>query len=85
MSSRNVLLSPAQRDRSLGLSRALAVAGDGEGAMRQVLEAHELDVDYAVIRDASTLEPPAPGSTGPRRAVIAARLDAVRLIDNDAC
>ena len=85
MSSRNVLLTADQRDRARGLSRARAGAGDGEDAMQQVLDAHKLDVEYAVIRDAETLEPPTPDSTAPLRALIAARLDAVRLIDNGIC
>jgi pantoate--beta-alanine ligase len=40
-------------------------------------------VDYAVVRDGATLEP-IQSFANPARALIAARLDAVRLIDNDA-
>ena len=85
LSSRNALLSPEQRDRALGLSRALAVATDGEAAMHKVLETHGLATEYAVIRHARTLEPIEPGSDAPVRALIAAGLEGVRLIDNDAC
>ena len=84
MSSRNTLLSPDQRDRALGLFRALDVADEGEAAMRRVLDEHGLETEYAVIRDAKTLEPCEPGTHQPTRALIAARLDAVRLIDNAA-
>jgi pantothenate synthetase len=52
--------------------------------MRVVLDEHGLETEYAVIRDAATLEPIQLGSTGPIRALIAARLDSVRLVDNDA-
>lgn len=82
MSSRNALLPAAQRERALGLSRALAAAGDGEQAMRTILDEHGLETEYAVVRDARTLEPVEPGSGAAARALIAARLDEVRLIDN---
>jgi pantoate--beta-alanine ligase len=86
-SSRNAYLSPAQRKRALGLSRALCAAAgeqgpaDAESAMATVLEAHELDVDYAVVRDAETLMAVSDASIA-TRALIAARIGEVRLIDN---
>ena len=49
--------------------------------MRQILVEHELDIDYAAIRDSETLTPPTQ-SDRPLRALVAARLGAVRLIDN---
>ena len=82
MSSRNALLPAAKRERALGLSRALAAADEGEEAMRTILDEHELETEYAVIRNARTLEPVDPDSDAPARALIAARLDEVRLIDN---
>ena len=82
MSSRNAMLPAAHRERALGLSLALAAAGDGEEAMQTILDEHELETEYAVVRDARTLEPAAPGSDTPARALIAARLDDIRLIDN---
>ncbi|MAB83432.1 MAG: pantoate--beta-alanine ligase [Phycisphaerae bacterium] len=85
MSSRNARLSPDQRERATGLSRALAVAGGGEDAMHVVLDKHGLETEYAVVRDALTLEPVEPGSDLPSRALIAARLGGIRLIDNAAC
>lgn len=86
MSSRNVFLTGDQRPRAAALSRALRDAcaepapAAAEARMRAVLEDAGLGVEYAVVRDAETLMPPA----GPRpaRALIAARLGAVRLIDN---
>jgi pantoate--beta-alanine ligase len=76
MSSRNRYLDPADRQRALGLSRALgaarqAVAGGAadvgavEAVMRAVLEQHELAVDYAVVRDAATLRPAPPPEAPP--------------------
>ena len=82
MSSRNTRLAAADRERALGLSRALAKAGEGEAVMRAVLDEHGLETEYAVIRDARTLEPVDPDSDAPARALIAAGLDGVRLIDN---
>jgi len=83
LSSRNALLSPEHRERALGVSRALAVADDGEAAMQAVLDDHGLETEYAVIRDATTLE--ATQVDRPVRALIAAGLEGIRLIDNDAC
>lgn len=96
MSSRNRYLSETNRPRALGLVRALEearlLAAPGrptrriEEAMRAVLVRHGLDVQYAVVRDALTLMPidvvPQPGSGSSARALIAARLGDVRLIDN---
>jgi pantoate--beta-alanine ligase len=88
MSSRNVYLKPDQRERALGLSRALnqAQASSLEAAeliMRHLLEQHNLTIDYAVLRDAYTLLAPSAGDR-PMRCLIAARLESVRLIDNMA-
>lgn len=89
MSSRNRYLQPGQRDRALGLVRALQVAasaqhpGTSERLMRETLAAHGLETDYAVVRDAATLLPVG-GFERATRALIAARLDGVRLIDNMA-
>ena len=89
MSSRNRFLDADQRRRALGLSRALddAQSADtpesAETMMRCTLEAHGLAIDYAVVRDAHTLQPiEAFDDTTPARALIAARLETVRLIDN---
>jgi pantoate--beta-alanine ligase len=85
MSSRNVFLSDHQRAQALAISQALCdswsakTPADAECLMRSHLESRGLEVEYAVVRHAHTLEPSA---TGPHRALIAARLGSVRLIDN---
>jgi pantoate--beta-alanine ligase len=90
MSSRNAHLDTDQGRRATGLIEALRSAAQqpdietAESCMQAVLEQHRLQVDYAVVRDAATLG----HVTGPpqgHRALIAARLDGHRLIDNMAC
>ena len=49
--------------------------------MRETLEAHGLEVEYAVVRDAETLLPIG-DFRSPTRGLIAARVGGVRLIDN---
>jgi pantoate--beta-alanine ligase len=89
LSSRNRMIPPADRERALGLSRALEAArgaedpASAERVMLETLDAHHLDIDYAVVRDAETLEP-VTDRARPARALIAARLGSVRLIDNCA-
>ncbi len=90
LSSRNAHLPAAERDRALGLWRALETVSRSarqgaratESQMHRILTEHRLEIDYAVVRDARTLralgEPPAAQS----RALVAARLGNVRLIDN---
>ena len=87
MSSRNAYLAESDRDRALGLTRAMQAAGEeasvsaAEDRMRRVLEDHDLRIDYAVVRDPETLLPVS-GAVHGHRVLIAAHLDAVRLIDN---
>lgn len=94
LSSRNVFLTDATRPRALGLSRGLRAAqrayADGErigerleAAILRELRTADLSVDYAAVVDADTLEP-LEQVDRPARALVAARLDAVRLIDNAA-
>jgi pantoate--beta-alanine ligase len=89
MSSRNRYLDADSRERSRGLSRALQVAHaaqhpeTAERLMRETLEHHGLEIEYAAVRDAETLMPVA-DLRRPTRALIAARLPMVRLIDNAA-
>jgi pantoate--beta-alanine ligase len=84
MSSRNVRLSPDERERALAISRALRAAHDeldpesAEEAM--AMELAGLEVEYAVVRDAETLGPVRPERPG--RALVAVRVGGVRLIDN---
>ncbi len=91
MSSRNALLSPAERERALSLSRALRAAGElaaaGErdaealiAAAREQLAA-DVELDYLALVDPGTLEPVALLERAALLAV-AARVGRVRLIDN---
>lgn len=90
MSSRNVFLVGQDRVRAEVISKALR-DGCGQNSpaaaeemMRQALRAHGIDAEYAVVRDAQTLRPIDAAFAGPKRALIAARVGPVRLIDNCA-
>ncbi len=93
MSSRNVYLSADERHRALSLSqslrRAVEMVSSGErdvailqSAMREILLAAEMEIDYVAICDAHSLAP-LERVTGPAVALIAARVGATRLIDNE--
>jgi pantoate--beta-alanine ligase len=89
MSSRNRFLPPEAREQALALSRALrqslgaANPDAAEEVMRLVLTEAEITPEYAVVREASTLlRPKETGAETQWRALIAARVGAVRLIDN---
>jgi len=91
LSSRNAYLCAAERPRAVGLRAALAVAetlwaagadpAAIELAMREPLESHGVEIDYAALADPDTLEPIGDDA---RRAValVAGRLGSTRLIDN---
>jgi pantoate--beta-alanine ligase len=90
-SSRNVRLSPADRERAVALSRALQVVSeraepDGlEEALargRRELEAAGVRPEYLEARDAETLAPVAERNGRPVLIAVAARLGDTRLIDN---
>ncbi len=90
MSSRNVFLVGQDRVRAEAISKALR---DGcgqnspaaaEEVMQKALRAQGIDAEYAVVRDAQTLRPIDAAFAGPKRALIAARVGPVRLIDNCA-
>ncbi len=93
-SSRNVLLTDSERERAACLSRALFAARhawrEGErdskdlrNTMLSELDVDGVQVEYAELRDplAWRPEPPA-GEVERAQALIAARVDKVRLIDN---
>lgn len=96
LSSRNVYLEGKQRHHALGLSKALAEAKQmietGESdpnvvqhAMAQVMRAHHVTVDYAVVRNPLTLrelDAINPQLTGGIVALVAGQVGPVRLIDN---
>jgi pantoate--beta-alanine ligase len=91
MSSRNQYLSPQERavapriHATLRAMRDAVAAGTPRATVeddaRAALAAAGFDVDYAVVRDPGLREPDA-GITGPRVALVAARLGRTRLIDN---
>jgi pantoate--beta-alanine ligase len=92
LSSRNVYLTDETRPRARALSRGLRAAqrayAEGERAGERIeaailreLRAADLSVDYAAVVDAATLEP-VERVEGRARALVAARLGPVRLIDN---
>jgi pantoate--beta-alanine ligase len=94
LSSRNVYLTPAEREAAPALYRALrtlaAAAGDGhdideavESGTAALLKAGFSAVDYLAVVDTATLEPLAKLDR-PGRVLGAAKVGAVRLIDNIA-
>jgi len=90
LSSRNLLLDGESRVRGGAIPRALreagaaATPGEAERAMRERLASASVEAEYAVVRDAETLTPLAANAPPkrPARALIAARVGGVRLIDN---
>lgn len=87
MSSRNVHLDQAMRERARGLSRAIEEAGrhtdpgKAEKAGLDTLVRHGVQPEYVAVRDAETLGKVREGR--PARCLVAGRVDHVRLIDND--
>jgi pantoate--beta-alanine ligase len=92
LSSRNVLLSPTDRDRATSLSRALravqgaVAAGEQDpnaaaAAGRAELAAADLEPEYLALVSRETMEP-VQRVEGDVLAVVAARVGSVRLIDN---
>jgi pantoate--beta-alanine ligase len=92
MSSRNAYLSPAQRLIAGQLNLILAQLANSndtpEAASAQahaaLMEAGFSAVDYACLRHADTLAAIQTGDTVARRALIAARIGDIRLLDNMA-
>ena len=94
LSSRNAYLSPEERQRALGLSRALSeararfAAGERdvaalEALAAEVLDRHGLRADYAELRDPIELQRPAQADES-TRVLLAAFAGKTRLIDNGA-
>lgn len=89
MSSRNRFLSTSERKLGLRISRALfegrkaRTIEEGERIMRWTLARSGISPDYAVIREASSLEPRTTYVKAETyRALITARVGSVRLLDN---
>ena len=78
MSSRNIYLSKEERADALTIKDAIECTTEQE--MVRVLQHSQLQVEYAVIRDAETLCSPRKGKE--QRALVAARSGNTRLIDN---
>lgn len=92
LSSRNAQLSPAERHRALALHAGLAAAAElasaGErsadallGAARGAMRDYEVQAEYLVLVDPSSLEP-LERIDGPALLAVAAHVGSVRLIDN---
>ena len=92
LSSRNVYLSPEERERALALSRALDAAGrevaagnlDADAvlaAARRELDARGVEPEYLELRSADDLSPAA-RVNGRTLLAVAARVGRARLIDN---
>ena len=92
MSSRNVYLSPQERERARALSRglehgrALFAAGERDAdvlraALREALTVPGIEPEYAEAADPLTLEPVASADHG-TVLLVAARVGRTRLIDN---
>jgi pantoate--beta-alanine ligase len=81
MSSRNLRLPPADRQKAPAIYKALQLiqAGEGREAAIQLLTEQGFTIDYVELADRTTLEP---REKGPAVALIAAFLGDVRLIDN---
>ena len=92
MSSRNVYLDDAERERATALSRALAAAEDAAAngdrtadaldAARAVLADAGIEPEYLEARDAERLEPIETFNGRPVLLAVAARVGRARLIDN---
>ncbi len=94
MSSRNLLLTPEQRERAPAIHAALRTArelfGAGQrdadalcAALHRALQGSGLDVDYAEVRDPEAWSADRPRGLLERAvALVAARAGDVRLIDN---
>ena len=92
MSSRNVYLSPAERQKALSIPKALTTAQELAATgvkqasrlittMQHLLLAQHLSIDYIAAVDPINLKP-VEVMTGPTVLAIAARVGATRLIDN---
>jgi pantoate--beta-alanine ligase len=92
LSSRNAYLSADERERALGLSRALRAAeaavaagtleaDDVLAAAREQLAAHGIDPEYLELRASSDLSP-VERVNGSTLLAVAARVGRARLIDN---
>lgn len=93
MSSRNLNLTERDRNQAVAISQALYASSDvptpelAESLMNEMLVNAGIDPEYAVVRPSDTLMPLTERGKPPHvpcRALIAAKVGGVRLIDNAA-
>jgi pantoate--beta-alanine ligase len=92
MSSRNVYLSPGEREAAPALYRAMKQSAgrlrDGDDIKAAMADGAKLAadagfrLDYFEVRDAETLAPVASAKDRPMRILVAAMIGKTRLIDN---
>ncbi len=88
MSSRNQHLTPEARASAVGIWRGFEAArreasiGAAELVLSEHLRAAGFEIEYATVRDADTLLPPASSDPGGLRIFAAGVLSGVRLLDN---
>ena len=89
LSSRNVHLSEDARRRALALSRAIAEVAQAPASasehrrdLAETLQRAGVEVVYAEVVDPATFAPSSDADSGDARALVAAIVDGVRLIDN---
>lgn len=91
MSSRNLNLTPEARQQAIAISQALFAASSvripeqAQSLMREMLTGAGIEPEYAAVRPSDTLMPldhPDQPTARPCRALIAAKVGGVRLIDN---
>ncbi|MCA9300733.1 MAG: pantoate--beta-alanine ligase, partial [Phycisphaerales bacterium] len=90
LSSRNRFIPEDRHDDALALSRGLvasrdgATVGEGEAILHRTLREAGVEWDYATIRDPESLRPLDPDldASTRARALVAARIGDVRLLDN---
>jgi pantoate--beta-alanine ligase len=88
-SSRNVRLSEDARRRALALSRAIALVAQAPATASEhrhnlgaTLESADVEAVYAEVVNPATFAPSSDADSGDARALVAAIVDGIRLIDN---
>lgn len=92
MSSRNRHLTGEMRARALAIPRSVRAAqgattvGEAEGLMRELLMAASVEIGYATVRDAMSLDvlPDGEARSSRGRVLVTGVVDGVRLLDNAA-
>jgi len=92
LSSRNELLSQEEKSLALHLSKALRLMAEQSSSMdyleleklgiEYLTRFPEIEIDYVHVVDAESFRKPTPSVNGDRRALLAAKIGKIRLIDN---